>query len=46
MLAWKDGEQAEASEAAEYFLLNNEDVWKNWTSSDARLAIKEELGMM
>ena len=25
--------------------LNNEDVWKNWTSSDARLAIKEELGM-
>ena len=26
--------------------VNNEDVWKNWTSSDARLAIKEELGMM
>ena len=45
MLAWKDGEQAEASEAAEHFLLNNEDVWKNWTSADARIAIKNELGM-
>ena len=45
MLAWKDGEQAEASEAAEHFLLNNEDVWKNWTSADARIAIKSELGM-
>ncbi len=46
MLAWKDGEQAEASEAAEHFLLENEDVWKNWTSADARIAIKKELGMM
>ena len=46
LLAWKDSEQAEAEEAAEYFLINNEDVWKSWTSSDARLKIKEELGMM
>jgi glycine betaine/proline transport system substrate-binding protein len=46
MLAWKEENQAEASETAEYFLLEYEDVWKNWTSSDARLAIKNELGMM
>jgi glycine betaine/proline transport system substrate-binding protein len=46
MLAWKEENQAEASETAEYFLLEYEDVWKKWTSADARLAIKTELGMM
>jgi glycine betaine/proline transport system substrate-binding protein len=45
-LAWIDENQADGQMAAEYFITEHEDVWKNWTSADARLAIKKEFGMM
>ena len=42
------GKKREAKLLAEYRKMypQHEDVWKNWTSADARLAIKKELGMM
>ena len=30
LLAWKEKERASSREAAEYFMLNYSDVWKNW----------------
>ena len=43
LLAWKNDKKADAKETAEYFLKNNEAVWKAWVSADA--AEKMKAGM-
>ena len=43
ILAWKESEQAEANETAEYFLKTEEAVWTKWVSSDAAKKIKAAL---
>ena len=43
LLAWKEKNQAEARETAEYFLKNHEKIWGAWVSSDVAAKVKAGL---
>lgn len=43
LLAWKAAKKADAKETAEYFLKNNESVWKAWMPADAAAKVKAGL---
>jgi glycine betaine/proline transport system substrate-binding protein len=43
ILAWKEENQAEAEEAAYYFLENFDGVWGNWVPFDQKLDIQNSL---
>lgn len=36
LLAWKDKNEASAEEAAAHYLMNNQQVWREWLNDDAR----------
>lgn len=43
LLAWMEENQAEGSIAAEHFLVNHEDIWRQWVSPAAAEKIKDAL---
>lgn len=43
ILAWKEAEQAEADETAEYFIQNYKSEWSKWVSSSVKAKIEASL---
>ena len=43
LAAWKNDNDKEWSEAAVYWLKNNEDVWTQWVTADAAGKVRKSL---
>ncbi len=46
LLAWMEDNQADGDVAMEYFLKNNETIWKAWVSADVAAKVKQALSAL